>query len=64
LNRAYFHKEIQMSTISHALSWFEIPVTNFVRAQAFYETLLGKTIEPMVIKSVFTRCIEPRITCE
>jgi predicted enzyme related to lactoylglutathione lyase len=53
-----------MSTISHALSWFEIPVTHFARAQAFYETLLGKTIEPMVIKSVFTRCIEPRITCE
>lgn len=53
-----------MSTTSHALRWFEIPVTNFARAQAFYETLLGKTIEPMVIKSIITRYIEPRITCE
>ena len=41
-----------MSTISHALSWFEIPVTNFARAQAFYEALLGKTIEPMVMGPV------------
>ena len=53
-----------MSTISHALSWFEIPITNFVRAQALYETLLGKTIEPMVIKSVYTRYAEPRNTTE
>jgi len=31
----------------HALSWFEIPVTNFARAKAFYETVLGRAIEPM-----------------
>ncbi len=33
----------------HALSWFEIPVTNFARAKAFYETVLGRAIEPMVM---------------
>jgi uncharacterized protein len=53
-----------MSTTSHALSWFEIPVTNFARAQSFYKAVLGKTIKQMVIKSVFTRYVEPRITCE
>lgn len=38
-----------MSTTPHAISWFEIPVTNFARAQAFYEAVLGKTIAPMVM---------------
>jgi uncharacterized protein len=38
-----------MSVTLHALSWFEIPVTNFARAKAFYETVLGQTIEPMVM---------------
>jgi hypothetical protein len=33
----------------HALSWFEIPVTNFDRAKAFYEAVLGRPIEPMVM---------------
>jgi uncharacterized protein len=36
-----------MSSSSHALNWFEIPVTNFARAKAFYEAVLGCTIEPM-----------------
>lgn len=35
--------------MSHALSWFEIPVTNFARAKAFYEAVLGRAIEPMVM---------------
>lgn len=30
-----------MSNAAHALNWFEIPVTDFARAQAFYEALLG-----------------------
>jgi uncharacterized protein len=38
-----------MSTSPHALNWFEIPVTNFARAQAFYEAVLGRTIEPMAM---------------
>jgi uncharacterized protein len=40
-----------MSASPHALSWFEIPVSNFARAKAFYETVLGLTIEPMVMGS-------------
>lgn len=31
----------------HSLNWFEIPVTDFSRAKAFYETVLGITIAPM-----------------
>jgi uncharacterized protein len=38
-----------MSSSAHALNWFEIPVTNFGRAKVFYETILGCTIEPMVM---------------
>ena len=33
----------------HALNWFEIPVTDFTRAKAFYETVLGISIEPMAM---------------
>jgi uncharacterized protein len=35
--------------MSHALSWFEIPVSNFARGKAFYEAVLGRSIEPMVM---------------
>lgn len=35
------------TTIHHAASWFEIPVSNLARSQAFYETLLGITLTPM-----------------
>jgi uncharacterized protein len=38
-----------MSTTAHTVSWFEIPVSNFARAQAFYAALLGRSIEPMVM---------------
>lgn len=31
------------------LSWFEIPVADFARAKAFYESVLGITIEPMAM---------------
>jgi uncharacterized protein len=41
-----------VSTIAHALSWFEIPVADFARAKAFYEAVLGRTIEPMVMGAV------------
>jgi uncharacterized protein len=36
-----------MSASPNALSWFEIPVTNFARAKAFYEVVLGSKIEQM-----------------
>ncbi len=36
-----------MSSSSPALSWFEIPVSNFDRAKAFYESMLGRSIERM-----------------
>lgn len=38
-----------MSASPHVISWFEIPVANFARAKAFYESVLGVTIEPMVM---------------
>jgi uncharacterized protein len=38
-----------MSTSPHAINWFEIPVINFARARAFYEAVLGRTIEPMTM---------------
>jgi uncharacterized protein len=31
-------------TLHHAVNWFEIPVRNLDRAQAFYETLLGSSL--------------------
>lgn len=36
-----------MSANPHAVSWFEIPVTDFARAKAFYETVLGLSIQTM-----------------
>lgn len=38
-----------MSQSPHALNWFEIPAADFGRARAFYEALLGRPIEPMVM---------------
>jgi predicted enzyme related to lactoylglutathione lyase len=38
-----------MSNIPHAISWFEIPVTDFARAKAFYEAVLGHPIEVMTM---------------
>jgi len=34
-----------MSASAHALNWFEIPVTDFARAKAFYETVLQRPIQ-------------------
>lgn len=36
-----------MSTPENALNWFEIPVLDFKRAQAFYEVVLGRRVEAM-----------------
>lgn len=33
--------------MANALNWFEIPVSDFRRAHAFYETILGTKIERM-----------------
>lgn len=30
-----------MADITHAINWFEIPVSDFDRAKKFYETILG-----------------------
>lgn len=38
-----------MSTTPHAINWFEIPVTDFARAKAFYEIVLGRPIETMTM---------------
>ena len=38
-----------MPASPHVLNWFEIPVTNFDRAKAFYETVLGISIAPMAM---------------
>ena len=36
-----------MSTPQHALNWFEIPVTDFDRSKTFYETVIGRSIQPL-----------------
>lgn len=36
-----------MNVPAHALSWFEIPVTDFARAKSFYEALLGRPVHVM-----------------
>ena len=38
-----------MSTPGNAINWFEIPVSDIDRAQAFYEKMLGKSLrrDPM-----------------
>ena len=33
----------------HAINWFEIPVTDMDRAVAFYEAMLGVTMERMTV---------------
>jgi uncharacterized protein len=33
----------------NALNWFEIPVIDFARAKTFYETVLGRSIEPFAM---------------
>ncbi|MBE0589585.1 MAG: VOC family protein [Hydrogenophaga sp.] len=38
-----------MSTSPHTINWCEIPATDFARAKAFYETVLGRGIETMTM---------------
>lgn len=38
-----------MPTSPHAINWFEIPATDFARAKAFYEAVLGRAIETMTM---------------
>lgn len=38
-----------MPASPHAISWFEIPVTDFARAKAFYEAVLGRPVETMTM---------------
>lgn len=38
-----------MTTNPNALNWFEIPVTDFARAKAFYERVLGRAVEEMAM---------------
>jgi predicted enzyme related to lactoylglutathione lyase len=38
-----------MSEITHAVNWFEIPVSDFARAKAFYEAVLGRPVETMTM---------------
>jgi predicted enzyme related to lactoylglutathione lyase len=38
-----------MSASPHAISWFEIPVTDFARAKVFYEAVLGRPVEVMTM---------------
>lgn len=40
-------KQIQMRNPTHAINWFEIPVSQFDRAKAFYSTILDITITEM-----------------
>lgn len=38
--------------MKNALNWFEIPVTDFGRAQKFYETVLGYSMQAMDFGSI------------
>ncbi|WIV97164.1 VOC family protein [Kinneretia aquatilis] len=33
--------------MAHVLDWFELPVTDFARAKAFYEAVLGRSVTRM-----------------
>ena len=34
--------------MKNAINWFEIPVKDFEKAKAFYETILGEVMHPLV----------------
>jgi predicted enzyme related to lactoylglutathione lyase len=34
-----------MTTLRHAINWFEIPAADLARAQRFYETVLGRAMK-------------------
>jgi predicted enzyme related to lactoylglutathione lyase len=35
--------------VRHAISWFELPVTNIVRAATFYASILGTALGPITM---------------
>ena len=41
--------------MQNAISWFEIPTTDIIRAQKFYETIFGITMIPMDLPNIKMR---------
>src|SRR5947207_15699232 len=41
--------------MKNALSWFEIPSTDIARAQKFYETIFGITLNPLDVANIKMR---------
>ena len=41
--------------IKNAISWFEIPATDLARAQKFYETIFGVTLNPLDLQNIKMR---------
>jgi uncharacterized protein len=41
--------------MDNAISWFEIPATNLSRAQKFYETIFGITLNPLDLANIKMR---------
>ena len=37
----------KIKNMAHAINWFEIPAKDFNRANIFYETILGTSMQPM-----------------
>ena len=41
--------------MKNAISWFEIPATDLTRAQKFYETIFGITLNPLDLPNIKMR---------
>lgn len=41
--------------MKNAISWFEIPTTDIIRAQKFYETILGIKLSPLDLPQIKMR---------
>ena len=41
--------------MNNAISWFEIPATDLTRAQKFYETIFGITLNPLDLPNIKMR---------
>jgi len=41
--------------MTNAISWFEIPATDLARAQKFYETIFGVTLNPLDMPNIKMR---------
>lgn len=42
-------------SFTNAISWFEIPATDLVRAQKFYETIFGIELQPLDLPNIKMR---------